>query len=47
MKAILITRKGGPEVLELREVPTPVAGAGEVLIKVKAAGPPAHAVRGN
>ena len=38
MKAILITRKGGPEVLELREVPTPVAGRGEVLIKVKAAG---------
>jgi NADPH2:quinone reductase len=38
MKAILITKKGGPEVLELREVETPVPGAGEVLIRVKAAG---------
>ena len=38
MKAILITKKGGPEVLELREVPTPVPAEGEVLIRVKAAG---------
>ena len=38
MKAILITKKGGPEVLELREVDTPVAANGEVLIKIKAAG---------
>ena len=38
MKAIWITRKGGPEVLELRNTPTPVPGAGEVLIAVKAAG---------
>lgn len=38
MKAILITKKGGPEVLELHEVDTPVPGQGEVLIKVKAAG---------
>lgn len=38
MKAIWITRKGGPEVLELRETPRPVAAAGEVLIAVKAAG---------
>jgi putative PIG3 family NAD(P)H quinone oxidoreductase len=38
MKAIWITRKGGPEVLELRETPTPVPAAGEVLIAVKAAG---------
>jgi NADPH:quinone reductase len=38
MKAIWITRKGGPEVLELRDTPTPVPGAGEVLIAVKAAG---------
>lgn len=38
MKAILITQKGGPEVLELVEVATPVPAAGEVLIKIKAAG---------
>jgi NADPH2:quinone reductase len=38
MKAIVITKKGGPEVLELRDLPTPEPGAGEVLIKVKAAG---------
>lgn len=38
MKAIWITTKGGPEVLQLRDTPTPGPGAGEVLIKVKAAG---------
>ena len=38
MKAIWITRKGGPEVLELHDTPKPVPGAGEVLIQVKAAG---------
>lgn len=38
MKAILITKKGGPEVLELRELEKPVAGPGEVLIRVRAAG---------
>jgi NADPH:quinone reductase len=38
MKAILITKKGGPEVLELREMPMPEPATGEVLIKVKAAG---------
>jgi NADPH:quinone reductase len=38
MKAIWITRKGGPEVLELRETAQPTPGPGEVLIKVKAAG---------
>jgi NADPH2:quinone reductase len=38
MKAILVTKKGGPEVLELREVPAPVPAGGEVLIRVKAAG---------
>jgi putative PIG3 family NAD(P)H quinone oxidoreductase len=38
MKAVLITRKGGPEVLELREIPTPTPAGGEVLIRVKAAG---------
>lgn len=38
MKAIVITRLGGPEVLELREVPEPVADANKVLVKVKAGG---------
>ena len=38
MKAIWITRKGGPEVLELREVEKPAPAPGEVLILVKAAG---------
>lgn len=38
MKAIWITHRGGPEVLELQETPKPVPGAGEVLIEVKAAG---------
>jgi len=38
MKAIVITKKGGPEVLELREVPTPAAQDGQVLIRVKNAG---------
>lgn len=38
MKAIWITSKGGPEVLELRDTPRPVPAAGEVLIAVKAAG---------
>ncbi len=38
MKAILITRKGGPEVLEMHQLPAPVPAAGEVLIRVAAAG---------
>jgi len=38
MKAIWITRKGGPEVLELRDTPDPIPAPGEVLIRVKAAG---------
>jgi NADPH2:quinone reductase len=38
MKAIWITRKGGPEVLELRDTTQPTPGPGEVLIKIKAAG---------
>jgi NADPH:quinone reductase len=38
MKAIWITRKGGPEVLEFREVEKPAPAPGEVLILVKAAG---------
>lgn len=38
MKTVWITRKGGPEVLEVRDSPQPVPGHDEVLIKVKAAG---------
>jgi NADPH:quinone reductase-like Zn-dependent oxidoreductase len=38
LKAAVIRGAGGPEVLRLEEVPTPRAGAGEVLIRVKAFG---------
>ena len=37
MKAIRQDRYGGPERLELREVPTPAPGKGEVLVRVRAA----------
>ena len=38
MKAIRVHEFGGPEVLKLEEVPTPKAGAGQVLVRVHAAG---------
>ena len=38
MKAIVITAYGGPEVLSVAELPDPVPGAGEVLIRVRAFG---------
>jgi len=38
MRQVWMARKGGPEVLEVRESPDPVAGAGQVRIRVKAAG---------
>lgn len=38
MKTIIVTAFGGPEVLEIREVPTPEPGPGEVRIAVRAAG---------
>ncbi|MBI4168392.1 MAG: zinc-binding dehydrogenase [Acidobacteria bacterium] len=38
MKAVLIRRHGGYEALEVVETPPPVAGPGEVLVRVKAAG---------
>lgn len=38
MKALLSTRPGPPEQLDLAETPDPVAGEGEVVIAVKAAG---------
>jgi NADPH:quinone reductase len=36
MRAVVITRPGGPEVLELRTVPAPVPGVHEVLVRVHA-----------
>src|SRR6478735_4700426 len=38
MKAIAITRPGGPEVLELVTRPDPVSGPGECVIRVAASG---------
>ncbi len=36
MKAVIFETQGGPEVLQYKETPRPVAGHGEVLIQVKA-----------
>ena len=38
MRVIVITRHGGPEVLQVQERPTPVCGTGQVRIDVAAAG---------
>src|SRR6516164_9656507 len=38
MKAILVRELGGPDVLKLEEVPTPKPAAGEVLVRIHAAG---------
>jgi NADPH:quinone reductase-like Zn-dependent oxidoreductase len=38
MRAIVVRETGGPEVLRLEEVPDPVPGAGELLVRVEAAG---------
>ena len=38
MKAIVITRLGGPEVLAVQSVPEPKAEAGQVLVRVEAVG---------
>jgi NADPH:quinone reductase len=38
MRAIVLPRFGGPDVLELRDVPRPEARAGELLVRVVAAG---------
>ncbi len=38
MKAIVITKPGGPEVMALKEYPTPEISGDQVLIEVKAAG---------
>jgi len=38
MKAIVITRYGGPEVLEVQDVPEPQPRPGEILVRVQTAG---------
>jgi NADPH:quinone reductase len=38
MRAVVIERPGPPDVLEIRDVPTPTPRYGEVLIKVEAFG---------
>ena len=38
MKAILVRQFGGPEVLNLEELPTPKPAAGQVLVRIHAAG---------
>ncbi|HEX6037193.1 quinone oxidoreductase family protein [Longimicrobium sp.] len=38
MKAIVLDRHGGPEVLRVREVPDPEPGAGQVRVRVDAIG---------
>jgi putative PIG3 family NAD(P)H quinone oxidoreductase len=38
MRAVVVTSPGGPEVLQVAEVPDPVAGFGEIVIEVAAAG---------
>ncbi len=38
MKAVVVTRSGGPEVLQVQDVPEPKPGPGEVLVRVEALG---------
>ncbi len=38
MKAVVVTRPGGPEVLEVREMPDPKPKPGEVIVRVEAVG---------
>src|SRR5258708_10553740 len=38
MKAILVREDGGPEVLNLEEIPTPKPASGQVLVRIHAAG---------
>jgi len=34
MRAVIVDRPGGPEVLQVRQIPVPQAGPGEVLLRV-------------
>jgi NADPH2:quinone reductase len=38
VKAIVVSKWGGPEVLELKDVPDPKPGRGEVVVRIRAAG---------
>jgi NADPH2:quinone reductase len=38
MRAIIVTKHGGPEVLELQDVPDPEPGPGQLLVSLEAAG---------
>jgi NADPH2:quinone reductase len=38
LRAVVVTRNGGPDVLELRDEPEPQPGAGQVLLALEAAG---------
>ncbi len=38
MRAVVITRPGGPEILEIRDVPAPQPAAGQVRVRVRACG---------
>ncbi len=38
MRALVVTRHGGPEVLQVRQVPDPAPGPGQVLVEVAASG---------
>ena len=38
MKAAVVIRYGGPEVMELRDVPVPTLGPGQILVRVRAIG---------
>src|ERR1700731_3667650 len=37
MKAVLCSRFGGPDDLEIKDIPLPVAGPGEAVVAIKAA----------
>ncbi len=38
MRAIVVTRPGGPEVLEVQDVPEPEAQSGQLLVAIEAVG---------